>query len=279
MRRLKVIYLIPVALVLLIGAGFAFYYLLLKPQIVAVQDAQSSWATAKEDLKKLEPKYKDSLDDEVKSAQKLYADYYIFHEIQNTMPAIYDVKEAPLNELLAKAPAFKYDVKWSDDRKKLYWWYYLMATGQLVTELNKWTKGFHGLTFTGANGKPSNVPVYKYAGTLGFESSLPSVKLVCVDFGTQHFKAVGYQQLLKEIAAQTGYGYFPLIIDLGSSIRLTVDTSDPKYGPKTPVLKLDYTAKGYFFTHGWSPLENEQDLVGKAKDMIIESAETASAAR
>ena len=48
MRRIKVIYLIPVAMVLLIGAGFAFYYLLLKPQIEAVQTAQASWASAKD---------------------------------------------------------------------------------------------------------------------------------------------------------------------------------------------------------------------------------------
>ncbi len=262
MRRIKVIYLIPVALVLLIGIGFAFYYLLLKPQIEAVKDAQGKWASAKSDLAKLEPSYQASLDDEGKSAQKIYEDNYRFHVIQETMPKIYDVKSTPLNELLKSTPAFKFDEKWSDDRKKLYYWYYTMATGQLIRELNGWTKGFH----------LKDPPEFTFSGTLGYESTLPSVKLVSIAFAQQKFKALGYPQLLKEVAAQTGYNYFPLIIDVGSTITIAVDTTDPKYTSKTPALSLDYIPTGYFFTRGWDPLGDDktvQQTVDKAKDMIL----------
>ena len=48
MRRLKAIYLIPVFIVLLIGAGVAAYYMMLAPQIQKVQTAQNSWKTSRD---------------------------------------------------------------------------------------------------------------------------------------------------------------------------------------------------------------------------------------
>jgi len=175
------------------------------------------------------------------------------------MPYIYNVKDTPLNELLQKAPAFKFDPKWSEERKKLYYWYYTMATGQLIRELNEWSKGFH-LT------KP---PKFTYTGTLGYEPTLTSVKLVSIDFGSQEFKAFGFPQLLKQIAEQTGYRYFPLIIDVGSSISIAVHPDMPKHSSRNPALTLDYKATGYFFTRGWDPLGD-----AKAIDEMMKKAET-----
>ena len=184
-----------------------------------------------------------------------------FHEMQETMPDIYDVKDAPLNELLQKAPAFKFDEKWTDERKKLYYWYYIMATGQLIRELNGWAKQF----------PLENSPKFSFTGTLGNESTLPAVKMVGINFGQQKFQALSYAQLLKEINEQTGHGYFPLIIDIGNNITLNVDTHNPKYSSKTPALSLSYNATGYFFTRGWDPLGGDkavQDMMDKAKALF-----------
>ncbi len=230
MRGFKVLniwFLTGVAVILLFGAGFLFYYLLLKPQIEAVAKAHSDWSSARDAYNSVLGKYDTALDGQVKSAEIIVADNLAFHQIQDHMPMIYDMKDDKTD--------------WKSDRDALRYWYNVMGSGKMITTLNAWAKGFHF----------SPAPNFTYSGTLGYETTLPNAKFVAVDFGQQKFTALGYPQLLQEINTQTGHDYFPLLIDLGASPSIDVDPTNKKHRSKTPALTLNYSATGYFFTRGW----------------------------
>jgi len=246
MRRLKAIYLVPVALILLIGAGFAFYYFLLKPQIEAEKTAQAAWMSARDAVKKAEPEYQASMQRQVDASRTFFNGYYTFHEIQAEMPNIIDVKDAP---------GFK------DDRERLRYWYKVMGTGQLITELSKWANSFHF--------PADKTPKFSYSGTLGYEDTLPSAKFVTINFGSQQFFALGYASLLEKINRQTGYGFFPLIIDTGGKVNITVNRNHPLHTQKNPALTMPYTATAYFMTRGWDPKgPTAIDEVKAAKEIV-----------
>lgn len=247
MRRLKAIYLVPVALVLLIGAGFAFYYFLLDKQIAAVKVAQSDWTSARDACAASEGTYEQSLVNQRKAAQKIFEDYYRFRQVQNQMPAILNVKEVYGNG------------SQQQKRQGLVYWYKVMGTGQLITELSRWAKGYKLPT-----------PVrFSYTGTLGYEDTFPSAKLVGINFGPQTFRAYGYANLLNQINRQTGYNYFPLVIDTGGKVSIKVDRSDRKNKPTAPALVMGYSAAGYFFTRGWDPMgPDAKKTVDDAKMLV-----------
>ena len=271
MRRLKALYFLPVALVLLIGAGFAFYYLLLKPRMEAVKEAQAAWVTARDATDKAKKDYQPSLQKQVSASQKIFDDYHRFHVIQEKMPLIFDLKDAPYDMIKATMQKVV-NLKGADgltqpDRKKLYYLYSIMGTGQMLKELYRWQSGFSLQAPENYSlGDDKNPPI------LGYETTFADAKLINVKFGKQTFTALGYADLLRQINQQTGYSYFPLIIDLGATISIKVDMQNPKHKKMVPALTLDYTPTGYFFTRGWDPMDDitkVQDTVKTAENTVL----------
>jgi hypothetical protein len=249
MRRLKAIYLIPVFLILLIGAAFAGHHFIIVPQVKKVATAQEEWKKAKEEAEKMEGEYQGHIDREIAAAKQTYNEYYIFHQIQNTMPNILNMAEV-----------------YADPRKRegLVRWYIILGKNLLAQELKAWARGFRL--------KPPDI---KFEGlTLGFEDSLPGIKLVEMDFDKQQFTAAGYTKLCNLIQEKSGYGFFPLIITpLGregapGSILITIDQTRP-YRESARVLQLSYSAKAYFMTRGWDPNgATAKDDVAKAQTIL-----------
>ena len=252
LRRIKAIYIIPVALVLLIGAAIGSFYVLFKPQMEKVDAARKTWDDAKKAAQAAEGGYQASIDDQVKYSGLILKGFKNFHQIQDTMPQIDNLKE----------------VYTGKDRDGLRAWYKMWGTGQYIGELNHWVQGFHLQT-----DKPITFSFSK--DKLGYEDTLSSLKLIEVPFGTIKFEKKGYNNLLNAIAQTTGYGYFPLIIDSSEGGSFTVEL--PKdarksysHDPKNPICSISLTAKGYFFTRGWDPVGTSaaKDLTAKATAVI-----------
>lgn len=243
MRRIKAIYLIPVFAILLVGAVFAEYYLLIVPQMKKTNDAQQAWQAAKKECEAEEPKYETNLKAQVENSKKLLDNYNTFHAIQNSMPKIYAMQSL-------------YAGKERDGLRELY---RMMSTPMLANELSRWVKGYH-LKYNGQ---------FAFTGTLPFEDGLTDIKFIEIDFGEQTFVANGYADLVRKVQLTSGYGFFPLLIEPKEKIvTIKVDTSVP-YNPKAPRLTMPYTAKGYMFTRGWDPNgPTAKDEVAKALALL-----------
>jgi hypothetical protein len=245
LRKLKAIYLAPVFLIVLIGAGFALYHFMLLPQMDKVKKAQEDWKSSRDAAMAEEPKYVTALTTQVEQATKLINDYYAFHSVQNQMPQIYNMKELYSGR----------------EKEGLLAWYKTMGTGKMINELSRWSKGFH-----------LQVPhKYLFTGTLGYEDTLPGVKMIGVDFGKQTFHTRGYANLIQMVEARTGYGFFPLIITgSGDALTITVNRNHPRHTPEKPVLSMDYTARAYFMTRGWDPntYTQAQTYLMEAKGLV-----------
>ncbi len=244
MRRIKAIHLIPIVLVLLIGAGFAAYNFLFKPQLEKVKAARAAWTAEQTKLREAEKGYQASIDSQLVSATKFYRDYHQFRIIRASMPAIYNMKELYAGR----------------EKEGLIVWYKIMGTGKMIAELNHWARSFH----------QPNAPSFdgKFTGNLGYEDSLPSARMVKVNFGGQSFAVRGYGNLLNAIRRTTGYGYFPLVMDSpdGKTYTVTVDRSPTKRDPKNPLLTMAYKSTAYFFTRGWDPAGTEAAATAQMKD-------------
>jgi len=225
MRRIKAIYLAPVFLVLLIGAAAAAYYFLFKPQIEKVNAAQQAWETAQKACESEESGYQQALDERAVAAKKIYDNYFIFSQIKNQMPEIVSIKDVP----------------GMTDEQKLAMYYKLWATGRVIKELNRWVRVFH---------LPNTPELVFNEATLGYEDTLPSVKIIGVPMGAQQYKVRGLTNLVNAIRRTTGVGYYPLIIALPNN---TVSIKVIRNDPKLPSLAMDYSATAYCFTRGWDP--------------------------
>lgn len=236
MRRIKAIYLIPVFLVLLIGAAAAAYYFLFKPQLELVDKARKDWDAARAGCVQEEGPgdtlYQQAYDDKKKYALQIVTDYFKFQKIQQSMPAIFDMK----------------DLYTGKTKEGIYRWYKIMGTGQMIAELNRWARSFHLPKPPSFDGT--------YTATLGYEDSLPSAKIVMVDFpDDQQYMVRGFGNLTNAIRRTVGHGYFPLIMHLPDPIVIQVgDRMDPRHDPKNPIYQLNYKVTGYFMTRGWDPL-------------------------
>ena len=164
MRRIKAIYLIPVFLVLLIGAAAASYYFLFKPQLEKVDAARKAWEAERSACAQEEgpndSEYQKAFDEQALFSKQIYLDHYQFLEIQRTMPAIYNMKERYAG----------------NPKAGIYEWYRIMGEGRMIRELDRWARSFH----------LPNSPKFEgiYTTTLGYEESLPSRKVVNIDFGS-----------------------------------------------------------------------------------------------
>lgn len=230
MRRIKAIYLIPVCLVLLIGAAVASYYFLFKPQLEKVDQARKAWEAARAACAQEEGDYQKALDEQVVYAKQIFYDYHEFQEIQKTMPAVYNMKERFAGK----------------EKEGIYEWYRIMGEGRMIRELNRWVRSFH---------QPS-APTFTYSGTMGYENTLPSAKMVSVDFGSMKFSKRGLGNLLNSLRRVTGHNYFPMIISLPgdtATIQLDLARDNPAHDPNNPLLSLSYSATAYFLTQGWDP--------------------------
>jgi len=240
MRRIKAIYLIPVFLVLLIGAAVASYYFLFKPQLEKVDAARATWETEQKTCQTEEgpsnSEYQKAFDEQAMYAKQIYLDHYQFQEIQKTMPAIYNMKE-------------RYAGK---EKEGIYEWYRIMGEGRMIRELDRWARSFH----------LPNSPQFQgiYTSTMGFEDTLPSSKTVSIDFGTGQpmmFNVRGFGNLLNSLRRVTGYRYFPMIISLPNdtaTVKIGLARTDPKHNPQSPMLSMQYSATAYFMTQGWDPM-------------------------
>lgn len=247
MRRLKAIYLVPVFLVLMIGGAAAAYYFLFKPQLEKVKVARGAWETARATCMQEENGYQKALDDRAIAAKTIFDGYHTFSQIKDRMPNIVSMKDLP----------------GYDDKQKLVMYYKIWATGAVVKELNRWARSFH---------LPST-PEFSFAeATLGYEESLPSVKIISVPMGSQKYRVRGLPNLLNAIRRTTGVGYFPLIIQLdGGAAQIDVIRNDPK----SPGLEMSYSATAYFFTRGWDPMGPTAKSDVKALEPIITTKLTA----
>ncbi len=245
MRKIKAIYLLPVFVLLLGGAACGGYFGMISPQMQKTEAARGVWMQKINDWKQSEPKYKPALEERVKYAQSLYDGYSQFHMIQNTMPEVYDMAEMypdPITD--KKSPKSK--------RIGLQRWYTIMATGQMVNEVNRWIRRFY-------LDKPPTVKIDP-TKPMGYEETLPDKKVVTVDLGDQVYQGRGINDLCTKISKSIGYGYFPLIISLpGGNIDLHVDRNDPRHSQKLPFLSMKYGATGYFMTRAWDPKGADAD--------------------
>ncbi|MHB9132499.1 MAG: hypothetical protein ACYDBB_15620 [Armatimonadota bacterium] len=255
MRRImKIIYVLPVCIVLEIGLVLAAYFLGLVPQMEKVKKAQEAWKTEKKNLQAVESSYETNLQAQVTNATRLLDNYYTFRNIQNTMPNILNWKEYYAG----------------NEDAGLIRWYQVMGTGQMITELTRWAKGFR---------LPSQFD-FKFEGTLGYAETFPSAKIVGIDIPAkkdspnQKFVARGYADLVNKVRMQTGYGYNPLIIKpAGDIITINVLSKDKRNKPNLPLLEMEYTAKAYFFTRGWDPNGKTAatEEVTKARQLLDEN--------
>lgn len=241
MRRIKAIYLVPVFLVLLIGAAVASYYFLFKPQLEKVDAARNGWETERKACETEEgpgnSEYQKAFDEQAMYAKQIYLDHYQFQEIQKTMPAIYNMKERFAGK----------------EKEGIYEWYRIMGEGRMIRELDRWARSFH----------LPNPPQFQgiYQNTMGFETTLPSSKTVSIDFGTgatpMMFNVRGFGNLLNSVRRVTGYRYFPMILSLPgdtATIKIGLARTDPKHNPQSPMLSMQYSATAYFMTQGWDPM-------------------------
>lgn len=251
MRRLKAIYLVPVFIVLIIGAAAASYYFLFKPQMEKVKAARAAWETVQKECQTEENGYQAALDERSVAAKAIRDGYYKFSYIKDKMPDIVSIKDLP----------------GMDDKQKLVMYYKIWATGKIIKELNRWARSFH----------LPNTPTFEFAeATLGYEETLPSVKIISVDFGAQTYQVRGYPNLLNAIRRTTGQGYFPLIITLPSD---TVTVNVIRHDPKVPALSMSYSAMAYFFTRGWDPMGPDAKKKVKELEPVITTKLTAEAHR
>jgi len=230
MRRIKAIYLIPVFLVLLIGAAVASYYFLFKPQLEKVDAARKGWQTERDACVKEEQGYAVALQEKVQFAQIFFNDYYQFRAIQQQMPRVLNMKELYAGK----------------EDQGLRVWYGIMGRGELIQELDRWVRSFH----------LPNPPTFTYTGTMGYEESLPDRKMVNVDFGAKTFNVSGLRNLLNALCRVVGHDYYPMIISLPSdtaSINIALSRDDPRHNPQKPRLSMPYSATAYFLTRGWDP--------------------------
>lgn len=233
MRRLKAIYLVPVFIVLMVGLGFAAYFLQLAPLMEKVKTARTNWEKERTAAKTAEPEYDKALDEQIASANQIYKGYWQFHQIQNRMPAIYNMKEMYTGK----------------EKEGLVRWYTIMGTGQMIKEINTWSKKFQLSN--------SNVDLKIDAKQpMGYAETLPGAKMVLVDFGDQSAYSNGYAGLVHKIQKLTGYSYYPLLIaGEGGQPKFTiaVHRQSLRHRPQTPMLSMKYSAKSYFLTRGWDP--------------------------
>lgn len=241
MRRIKAIYLVPVFLVLLIGAAAASYYYLFKPQLEKVDAARKAWEAERTACASEEgpnnSEYQKAFDEQALFAKQIWTDHYQFVEIQKTMPAIYNMAEFYKGR----------------EKEGLYEWYRIMGEGRLIRELDRWARSFH------LPNSPQFEGIYKE--TLGYESSLPARKIVSIDFGSANdpmrFNVRGFGNLLNAIRRVTGYRYFPMIMSLPNdtaTVSIALPRNNPKHNPQSPLLTMPYTGTAYFMTQGWDPL-------------------------
>jgi hypothetical protein len=230
MRKLKAIYLIPVFLVLAIGLAAGGYYMMIVPQMAKTKTAQDEWKKAKEACPTTkEDDWKVALEAKRKDAEKLWNDQQTFAAIQNQMPDI-------------KNMAVVYAGKETDGIRA---WYTMWSTPKMANELRRWGRKF-------GTGK---VPDIKFDGPLILpDESLPDVKIVEMDLGTQTLWARGYPDLISQLARRTGYGFCPMIVEPdGGAIKVTVHRNHPRHTVQKPVLSMTIKAKAYFMTRGWDP--------------------------
>lgn len=208
MRRFKAIYLAIILAVLWIGAGCAAYFLLLSPQFAKNKGIAAKWDTANTALAAAQTTATTSASTYPTNAAKLIENYRLFHTIQATMPKLYDMKTL-------------YSGKESEGLKYLY---QAMGHGAWIRELKQWTRGY------GLQNQP-----YVLSGTLGYEPTLTSVRMVTVPFGTQTFTAVGYADLINKVRNRYGYKHFPLVIS-GAPPVVNTKPSQPtaQSGAPTP---------------------------------------------
>jgi hypothetical protein len=239
-RKLKLIYILPVLILLLGGAACGGYFGLISPQMQKTEASRANWMAKRAAWKQEEPKYEPALNERVEYAQKLYDGYTQFHRIQNAMPEVYNLKSMYPDED-KKSPRSK--------RKGLIRWYNIMVKGQLANEVNRWIRRFH-------LAKP---PVVKFDPDkpMGYEETLPDKKVVTVDLGSQVYEGRGINDLCTKVAKSIGYSYFPLIVSLpGDSIALKVHRNDRRHSVKLPLVSMDYSATAFFMTRGWDPKES-----------------------
>ncbi|MHB9026879.1 MAG: hypothetical protein ACYC7E_22320 [Armatimonadota bacterium] len=245
LRRLKAIYLIPVFILLMVGAAVGLHFGVISPQIQKTKTAQAEWTQAKSDCKAVEGEYQNHLDAQVKHSTDLLNNFYTFHLIQNRMPNIYNMQKLYAGK----------------QKQGLIEWYRIMGSGAMIKELNRWAKGYH----------VQNVPKFEFKGDLPFEDGLPAVNMVEVEFGAQTFTARGFQDLLDQVVRRSGYSYFPLLIEPeGGKVSIAVLRNDRRHHPSKPLLQMKYTCKGYFMTRGWDPNDftSESEDIRKAKERI-----------
>ena len=261
LHRIKAIYIIPVALVLLLGVAYGGYSSLFTPAMKKVTDARKAWEDAKKASDDAESGYQGSIDDQGKYAHQIIEGHTRFKYIQDTMPNIPNFTE-------------KYNGKDNEALREIY---RILGTGEWITTMNQWVKTFH----------MPNTPKFDFSKELkdktlsfSYKDMVPAtMKLVEVDFPDMHFEAKGYTALLNQIASVTGYGYFPMIIDSKDgtyNIEVTKRkgwSGDPrkdwKHDPKMPLLKTnDFTCKAYFFTKDWDPCADVKGVIEKAQAVI-----------
>ena len=254
MRRIKAIYLIPVFLVLLIGAAAGAYYFLFKPLLVKVDAARKEWDGERQTCLQAESGYDQTFKDRQTYARQIVVDYVNFHLIQNEMPNVKNMKEMP-----------------GDEKKKLEDWYRIMGSGQLIAELTRWVNSFH----------QPRPPTISYTGVMGYEATLPSAKVVSVEFDRQELRKRGFGNLTNAIRRMTGHRYFPLIIDMGDPVTVrvirNVSIDDPKksYDPNNPLLTTSYTPKAFLLTGGWDPMgASAQDEIDRLIPIAGDPAQT-----
>jgi len=250
MRRIKAIYLIPVCLVLLIGAAVGSYYLWFKPLLETVKKARADWDAARAACVQMEGPnegdYQKALDEQQEYAKRIYFDYSQFKEIQATMPAV--------SNMAARYAA--------DTKAGIYAWYNIMGKGELIKTLNQWVRSFH---------QPS-APSFSYAGTMGYEDTLPKAKMVSVDFGSMKLNVRGFDNLLNAFRRVTGYKYYPMIVTLPgdtATITLAMGRNDPRHDPNNPLLTMSYSATAFFLTQDWDPGENTAESIEKYKEQAL----------
>ncbi|MHB9109729.1 MAG: hypothetical protein ACYDCO_21980 [Armatimonadota bacterium] len=242
MRRIKAIYLVPVFLVLLIGAAVASYYFLFKPQLEKVDAARQAWEAERKACETEEgpggKDYQAAFDEQAMYAKQIYLDHYQFQEIQKTMPAIYNMKERFAGK----------------EKDGIYEWYRVMGEGRMIRELDRWARSFH----------LPNPPAFEgiYGTTMGYEETLPSSKTVSIDFTgaagkPMMFNVRGFGNLLNSLRRVTGYRYFPMILSLPNdtaTIKIGLARTDPRHNPQSPMLSMQYSATAYMMTQGWDPM-------------------------
>ena len=127
------------------------------------------------------------------NAKSLFNNYYLFHNIQNGMPEIYDY-----------VARFNKDPVAGQDE-----WFHLLSSNQIVNELNHWQQGYH-ISSTQPFTRPS--VDLKLVNDNKLENSVSSVHIVKKDFGQQTLVAHGYNDLINQIRHLVGHDYFPLLI-------------------------------------------------------------------